>query len=191
MELNNNRIWETRRTKMEIKMPQIQWEQSWKFLKTRGLSGEQKSFLMKMLHNILPTKQRLFKMNLSDSPLCDLCNCQTMGDLPHIMLECDYNSVVNDWIVGVLLDLDSNLLQADIKSHNIVCLDLPLDSGSHLSVTWFLSTIFASIWKSRQARRPPSLWRIKSSAEADLMILKNTQYSRDADHIKRAMNFVF
>ena len=46
-----------------------------------------RSFQFKLIHNILPTNQRLWKMNVKSSPKCEQCDapCETIS---HIFYEC-------------------------------------------------------------------------------------------------------
>ena len=60
-------------TRREKALPDIQWERSFGFLIVRGLTGEQTSLIFKLLHNLLPVRSRLYRMNLSPDPICELC----------------------------------------------------------------------------------------------------------------------
>ena len=93
MQMNTEGSLELRKTKMETKFPQIQWERSWAALTTKGLTGEQTSFMMKMITNILPTRQWLL-MKTTISPLCNLCKSQARKDIQQDKLERDYNSLM-------------------------------------------------------------------------------------------------
>ena len=51
------------------------------------IENKLRSFQFKLIHNILPTNQRLWKMNVKSSPKCEQCDapCETIS---HIFYEC-------------------------------------------------------------------------------------------------------
>ena len=143
-------------------------------MKMKGLNGDQTSFMIKMFYNILPTRERLYRMSLAESPFCDLCTAGVVGDLSHSFLKCDNNGVVNDWLLAVLLDIDPGLINADISSKNIISFNLQLDTETLLPVFWLLTTAFSLIWKARVAKKVVSLHRMKATIEAELIVWKRT-----------------
>ena len=88
--------------RVEIKDPDVDWEKAWSLAMTPGLSSEQASFTWKMIDDLLPTRERLFRMNLPDiqSPACTLCPQGALDDVEHALLLCPYNE-----------DLESNVGQ--------------------------------------------------------------------------------
>ena len=175
--------------KVERLYPSGDWERTWNYLSTRGLSGEQRSFLFKFLHNILPTKKRLFRMKLAESPDCELCEHGLEGDLQHSLLSCDHNNVVNDWLIGVLIDLDPGLVDCELSARNILTLDFQINDCKKLAVLFFLTLVFEFIWKKRQAKKSISLMEVHAMILADVSILKQTRFINEAKTIESALNF--
>ena len=148
------------------------------------------SFAFKMIHNILPTKTRLYRMNLENSPKCVLCDSDTDEDLSHALIECSFNGLINDWILAVLFDIDPSLLNTELNSGDIVSFDIPLDAENKLPVVWFLLSVFQIIWNCRSSRKAVSFVNVKSSIEAELHMMKKTKFKHKFDHIESALNFV-
>ena len=182
---------ETKVMKVELKYPDVDWKRTWKLFNSRGLSGGQRSILFKILHNILPTRMRLFRMNISDSPYCELCPHNIQEDLPHALLECDHNGGVNEWIIAVLIDIDPGILNSEMSSTDIITLNLNLDYDAYFPAVLFLSIAFETIWKNRQLRKTVTLREVRSSILAEMDILKKTRHKYDADVIECATNFNF
>ena len=180
----------SRLTRRETQHPELDWEQIYKVVNSKYLSGNQTSFAMKLINNILPTKSRLFRMNISPSSNCELCNSGAVGDLAHDLIECDYNGVVNDWIMAVLYDIDPSLINADMDSHNIVTFNLPVDSETEFAVWWFLIEVFQIVWGSRMSQKPVSLAKTKAYLNAQIQILKRSRLNHIFEQIETAMNFV-
>ena len=181
---------EKRQMKPEKLYPEVDWKDHWNILKTKGISSNQRSFIFKILHNILPTKSRLFRMNLSDSPLCPLCVHGETEDLVHSLLLCDYNSVINDWIIAVLFDLDPSLVLCEFSSIDIMLFNLQTEPEKRLPIVFFLASVFFIIWQKRQSRKPILLTEVTSSLKAEVSIWKESKYNSAAELIEHALNFV-
>ena len=70
--------------KIEERQPDVDWNRTWEIFNTKGLRRDNSTFLLKLLYNILPTKSRLFRMNVSDSSLCELCSEGITEDLKQL-----------------------------------------------------------------------------------------------------------
>ena len=78
--------------KAEAEKPNVNWETSWQLARLGGLGSPSITFLWRMLHNILPTKQRLNRVTRTvNSPLCTKCDMNVEDDLKHALLKCPYN----------------------------------------------------------------------------------------------------
>ena len=82
------------------------WSLTWNLANSKGLNPEEKSFLWKMLHNILPTQERLFhlKMKNTPHPNCLLCDNSEPENLVHSLVTCPFNSDVSAWLLSVVHD---------------------------------------------------------------------------------------
>ena len=54
--------------RVERLAPVIDWGMSWRAVCVPGLSPVMRSFLWRMLHDILPTQERLHRMNMPNAP---------------------------------------------------------------------------------------------------------------------------
>ena len=62
--LDDNGALKYKPTRTEQNNPDSNWEQIWALASIHGLPSELSSFLWLMFHNILPTKERLYRMNM-------------------------------------------------------------------------------------------------------------------------------
>lgn len=62
------------------------------------IENKLRSFQYKLIHNILPTNQRLYKMKIKASPVCELCN-YVNETLEHMFCECP--NVKQFWIMAI------------------------------------------------------------------------------------------
>ena len=90
--------------KVEIRNPEVDWNSTWALANMKGLNPTEKTFLWRMIHNILPTPARLFHMKIKNTPHpnCLLCDLSVPGDLTHSLLTCPFNMEVYTWLMRIL-----------------------------------------------------------------------------------------
>ena len=90
----------------ERKNPQLDWENTWRLASLRGLDSENQSFLWRLLHDILPTQERLHRMNFRSavSPHCIQCTepVPVTDSVSHALLSCSQNREVSEWLISCL-----------------------------------------------------------------------------------------
>ena len=183
MELDRtrNRIWKP--LKCETKHPEVNWERSWRFIQQKGLDSSQSTFLFKLLHDILPTSSRLFRMNQRQSPVCPLCESGESEDCTHALLTCDHNSEVNNWVLDCVCKVVPNANFEDIRLLN---LDIP-DQFS-FPMLWCLSNILMLVWELRINKKSIQLYNIRAEMECRINILRKTRLSWSVPMIETYLN---
>ena len=90
-----------RQMKVEINLPNVNWERSWAMLNCGGLPSLETSFLWRMINNLLPVPSRLYRMKMANATtdLCTLCNEGRVGDLNHCLLKCSFNREASLFLV--------------------------------------------------------------------------------------------
>ena len=133
--VNNEGILELKPCRVERKNLNIDWEKVWSLATTPGLSSEQTSFIWKMVHDLLPTRERLYRLSMQDieDPLCDLCTLAVRDDLEHALLLCPYNAASS-----YTLRLIQNFIPR-AQPNRAVLLDLDIPPDLQLPVTFILS----------------------------------------------------
>ena len=103
-------------------------------------------------------------------------------------VECSYNNIVNDWILGVLIDIDPGLINDDLSSVNTIMMNFKAEDELLFPLVWFLSSVFMLVWKARTTRKPVRLERIKGELEADIAIMRKTKRMNEAYILDSAIN---
>ena len=75
-------------SRAELSCPTNDWETSWRRARLKGLGSEATSFLWKLLHQLLPTEERLARILPNTSPVCKICSTPTHADLIHCFFQC-------------------------------------------------------------------------------------------------------
>ena len=160
--------------KVETKNPDINWEITWKRASLPGLSSADHSFLWKMLHNILPTHERLHRLGMNNimSPLCSQCDQGVNDDLSHALVTCPQNTEVTDWLLNQLLHVSPNILP-----HQLVLLSLvDIQEEHELPVTWLISQTLSYIWTQRSIQKKPTLFQTRALLEAGVSIMRKSRF---------------
>ena len=180
-ENTGRQVWKP--TKCEVNFPSISWDRSWGLAFSSGLNSDQSSFLFKLLHNILPTCSRLHRMKQKESPACNLCNSGAVDDRHHALLACDYNSGVNDWVVGF-----THKVVPNCRNEDIISLNLPIDEPMLFPFIWTLSHVLLLVWQSRLSKKSISLIQIRADIEARINILRKSRLSEAVTSIESLIN---
>ena len=175
------RTW--RPSKFELNNPDVNWDRSWSYTRLRGLNSDQTSFLFKLLHNILPTNERLYRLNLKDSQACSLCTSGNSDNLEHAFLECSHNNEINAW----LLRLCRNTVPSCSVS-DIVHLNLSLSTPLALPVIWILSHTFHLVWNLRCNKKAINRVVVRAELEARVNILRKSRLAEAAYRVEGLMD---
>jgi hypothetical protein len=72
-----------RRCRVEELQPEVNWGRSFSLARLKGLSPDNKSVLLKVLHQLLPTGERVARLQPNKSPACSLCRTGPVDTLLH------------------------------------------------------------------------------------------------------------
>jgi hypothetical protein len=77
---------EMKRTTPRIrrKQPEHTWKRTWQNISEKHLTTTIRAMGFRAVHDIIPTNERLYRIRLSDIPMCRTCN-QTDTTLHHVM----------------------------------------------------------------------------------------------------------
>ena len=150
--------------KVEEREPNIFWSESYRISRLIGLSPEIKSFLFKMIHTLLPSKERLHHLTPLTSPLC-WCNTGEQETYLHLFFKCPKNNMAADALLRVVQAYDPACTEE--KS---LCLELSPDETFLLPTVSILSTGLSFIWENRKSRKSTSPYSIRSELEASVSL---------------------
>ena len=131
-------------SRVELINPTTNWEDVWRRSRLRGLGSELASFIFKVLHQLLPTAERVHKTNPKSSALCRLCSLGTTEDLLHALISCPGNGGVGRKVVDCVTD--HVLAESDL---HLLRLDFQAEEAHELPVVWFLAASWLSMWEAR------------------------------------------
>ena len=170
----------------EVKHPDADWESIWALANLKGLNSVEHTFLWRMLHDLLPTQARLFRLRMRNTPNsnCTLCDVVGPADLEHSLITCSFNSEVTAWLMRVL-----HVHLPDVQPHQVVLLDLGQpEEDLQLPLVWLIANTLSLVWDSRKENKKPNLHRIRSFLEAKMNILRKTRFADPATILETFSN---
>ena len=150
------------------------WESTWKLSTIPGLDSMDNSFLFCLLHNLLPTQERLHRV-LSHTVTSTL---DVPCDQLHALVTCPFNNGVGQWITRCL----RNILP-QLQPDQMMTLNFGLDPSSNnaLPTSWLSSKALNIDWQSRVNKKATSITATRAAFEAGIMLLRKTRYHTNAN----------
>ena len=161
----------------QLRSPDSGWEDCWKKARLSGLGHENTSFLFKLLHNTLVTKDRLSRTSPSVTPFCNYPGCPGSDheDIPHALVHCPGNNGVGYSIFNCISSFVPGL-----TVENAVHLDFMVDDSLELPLVWSMAVAWLALWNLRQKKTRPQLYLVRAEMEAKVALLRECRkFSND------------
>jgi hypothetical protein len=172
--------------RVELASPTTDWPRAWQLARQRGLGPKHASFLFKMLHQLLPTGERVARILPAASALCARCGSGAVESLHHAMFVCSANNGVSALLVAGL-----RLHMPQVTSLQILTLDFETAQSMELPVTWVAATFLSSLWALRTEKRAVDHIKIHSDLEAACSVLARTKLRNEAVLTRQLVTQVF
>ena len=162
--------------RVELAKPDTDWERSWRLARLPGLGPENISFLFKMMHEILPTQERVSRTSPRASPACQAPGCgHGREDIPHALVLCGQNDGVGARLMACLRNCVPNLeVEAALR------LEFDVAEEMELPLVWLVGTVGQAVWKLRADKSRVNLYEIRSQLEAKISLLRETRFESSA-----------
>ena len=102
MEVTTGNNMEYIKTRVELASPLTEWTTSWRRARLKGLGSAATSFLWKVLHQLLPTEERLARILPNTSSTCKFCPNPPTADLEHCLFQCVNTRKVGNWLLSLV-----------------------------------------------------------------------------------------
>ena len=127
--------------RVERASPEADWENSWRLARLPGLGPDNISFLFKMMHDLLPTQERVARTKPRPSPTCPMPGCQeAVEDRGHTLVLCGGINDVGQRMMRCLRDYVPNMeVGAALR------LEINVEEDLELPLVWLLASVFLSV----------------------------------------------
>ena len=156
----------------ELLSPNNDWQLSWKLCRLRGLSSEMISFNFKLLHRLLPVKDRLHRITPTTPATCTLCSSSCPETLEHALLSCEYNAGTGQALIATL-----QRVLPSLTSEQLLLLQFAnVTESQELPLVFFSTAFLLEVWYRRIKKGRITLYEIRSTLEAKCSLLRETRY---------------
>jgi hypothetical protein len=159
--------------KVEEREPQHDWVRGFSLSRLKGFSPDMKSFNFKLLHLILPCKERLNQMVPATSPVCLLCAQQQQESILHMFFGCEYNSEAGKFLINLVKVYDPS-----ITEEKAVRFQIQFDALYELPATLMLYSGLFSIWNNRLSKKRTSIFSTRAELELLIVTLRKSRLRR-------------
>ena len=158
------------------------WADIWFLAKIKGISNQARTFMWRLLHNLLPSEQRLFRLKKTQSPRYILCLENLEDDIwQHSFSLCSFSNPAMEWMMKVIQSMDPTIT----KEKSIFLQIEPINKDNTLPCVWIISETLQYIWARRRSREPIDVVCMKASLEAKCHMLQQTKtYRHHATNMK-------
>ena len=157
--------------RVEVGDPGVDWPRSWQLARLPALGPQLSSFLFKMLHQLLPTAERVTKILPASSPICTQCEDRVVETLHHALYDCSANLGLPQKLLLCLKEYDPAL-----TPQNMLKLHLEVNIHLQFSIVWTIATFLLSLWSARADKRKVSLLSLRSEVQAAHRVLKKSKF---------------
>ena len=141
-----------------------------------GLGPENVSFLFKLVHQILPTQERVARTSARASPACPVPGCgHECEDLAHAIVLCEGNDSVGHRMISCVREVAPS-----VTIESALRLDFDVEEDMELPLVWLIATVSLEIWKLRVDKSRVRLYDIRAQLEAKINLLRETRFSNSA-----------
>ena len=133
--------------KVAEKNPEVPWPMVYKCVRLKGISPDSKSFLFKLIHLLLPSRERVHHLSQNNSPLC-WCNTGATETYQHLFLGCEQNREAGQALLNCVSTNDRTL-----TAIKMLRLELDTDEPFLLASVSILAKGLEFIWENRKVRK--------------------------------------
>ena len=159
--------------RVERSKPEVDWERSWRLARMPGLGPENVSFLFKLVHQILPTQERVARTSARASPACPVRGCDHVcEDLAHAIVLSQGNDGVGHRMMSCVREFSPR-----VGIESALRLDFDVEEDMELPLVWLIATVSLEIWKLRVDKSRVQLYDVRAQLEAKINLLRETRFT--------------
>ena len=165
--------------RVERASPAADWESCWRLARLSGLGPENTTFLFKLIHQILPTQERISRTKPNSSPNCKGQGCEgEVESNEHALISCQANNGAGTKLLEFLQSLIPGL-----EVDKLLRLELVVEQDLELPVVWFISTVFNTMWDQRLTNKKVELYLVRAQLEAKINLLRETRFNNSVPRL--------
>ena len=136
-----------------------------------------------MMHNILPTEQRLARILPNSTPACKFCPTPVTADLLHCFFGCVNTREVGSWLLAML-----RLQDLSVTAAGLLKLELEADDTLEMTMVWLAAQALSYMWKIRCSGKVVNMKNTRAVLESKINILRENRYSNEHQLISQILS---
>ena len=164
----------------ELANPQNPWEVVWASSRQHMLGPSLCSFHFKLLHQILPTAERVARILPNQSQLCTRCRLEVPESLQHALFDCPGNQGVSSVLHNGLKKYIPNL-----TTQMILTLNYQIEEEFQFPIVWTTAAFLSTIWNLRTEKKRVELIRIRAEMEASCRLLRESRLNKTSEMLSQ------
>ena len=130
------------------------------------------SFNFKLLHRLLPVKDRLHKITPTTPATCTLCSNSQPETVEHALLSCAYNAGTGQALINAL-----QRVLPSLTADQLLLLQFDeITETQELPLVFLSTAVLMEVWNRRTKKTKVALYEIRSTMEARCSLLRETRY---------------
>ena len=130
---------------------------------------QSQSFLFKLVHQLLPNRERLHRLISANSPLC-WCDSGEVETYQHCFYTCNKNSEAAECMMRC-----AKAYATELTEEKTLTLQVKADEVFLLATITILTTGLESIWSNRQLKKVTTPYMIRADLECALSIKRRSR----------------
>ena len=159
--------------RIELVDMNISWDEAYRLSRLRGLTPLEKSNLFCIIHELLPSNERLSRIIPTTSPTCSMCDSGNIESYDHYYFSCAANCEAMTSLLRCLQVYDK-----DINQSRCLRLDIRADDPFTLPTVIILVTGLTLVWTNRKIRKETTKWTMRAEIEARVLLLRKCRSTR-------------
>ena len=164
--------------------PNARWDNIWKNVHLRSLSSDEISFAWKLVHQLLPTEERVNAALRNSSPKCKFsCPGDQSADLKHCFFSCELTADVGRLLLKIIQQQCPNSTEDEILN-----LDIAVDEA----LMWCIVKTLHYCWSNRIANKTVNVNRWIALLMADFRLMhprsRHDTFTSDVGRILNDIN---
>ena len=151
----------------------MNWNESYRLSRLYGLTPLEKSKLFCIIHELLPSNERLSRIIPTNHPTCTVCDSGENETYDHYFFSCLANCEAMQALFRCLQVYDNDIIEA-----RCLRLEVRAEDPFTLPTLILLITGISLIWSNRKQRKETTKWSMRAEIEARVQLLRKCRSRR-------------
>ena len=170
------------KSRAELCCPGNDWETTWRRARLKGLGSAATSFLWKLIHQLLPTEDRLARILPNSEPNCKLCTVQIQADPVHSFFQCDSTREMGTKLLSTIAVYDPL-----VTPSKLLRLEFETETAMEMPLVWVTAQSLLYMWGVRCSGKIVNSNLTKASLESKISLLRETRFRNEYTLIKEVV----